>query len=75
MNTEEEYIICNRCGTKFEKDREYRSCSNCFVCSGCEIYFCPSCDNEIVLIPIKKAGSMSGTTNRDNIDNPDDTSL
>jgi len=57
MVVEEEYIVCDKCRTQFERDRLYRSCSNCFVCSGCEIYYCPSCDEEIVVRPIKRAGS------------------
>jgi len=72
MIVEGEYIICDKCRTKFEKDREYRSCSNCFVCTGCEIYYCPSCDEEIVLIPIRKKGSVSG---KDKADNKNDTGI
>jgi hypothetical protein len=50
---EKEYIICGSCHLKFERDREYRNCSNCFACTGCEIYYCPRCNNEIVVIPQK----------------------
>jgi hypothetical protein len=48
----EDYITCDSCGTIFERSREYTSCSNCFVCTGCEIYYCPGCDNEIVITPV-----------------------
>jgi len=56
---EEGYIICNKCNYKFERDRMLRFCSNCFACSGCEIYYCPSCDEEIVITPIKRMVSSS----------------
>jgi hypothetical protein len=58
---EKDYIICGSCNQKFERSKEYTSCSNCFVCTGCEIYYCPRCDNEIVITPVmaeakKKSG-------------------
>jgi hypothetical protein len=59
MIVKEDYIICNKCNYKFERDRMLRFCSNCFVCSGCEIYYCPSCDEEIVITPIKRMVSSS----------------
>jgi hypothetical protein len=66
MGIKDDFIICDNCGHKFERDRLYRSCSNCFVCSGCEIYYCPSCDEEIDLIPIKKIGNRAGTEDIEN---------
>jgi hypothetical protein len=51
---EKEYVICGTCGFRFERSKEYKHCSNCFACTGCEIYYCPRCDEEIVVTPIKK---------------------
>jgi len=56
---ENDYIICGTCNLKFERDREFRNCSNCFVCTGCEIYFCPKCDNEIIITPVKSIDNYS----------------
>jgi len=58
MNTviEKDYIICGSCGQKFERDKEYRHCSNCFACTGCETYYCPGCDFEIVITPVRSIG-------------------
>lgn len=50
---DKDYIICGRCYLKFERERELRYCSNCFACTGCEIYYCPECDNEIVITPVR----------------------
>jgi hypothetical protein len=57
---EKEYIICGSCGWKFERDKEYRHCSNCFACTGCETYYCPKCDNEIVITPVRSIGEGTG---------------
>ena len=43
------YLICHNCGTSIERDLSYRTCSNCFACSGCEIYTCPECGTEIIV--------------------------
>ena len=56
---ESDYLNCDSCGFKFERSKEYTSCSNCFVCTGCEIYYCPHCDNEIVITPVRKMYSGS----------------
>jgi len=56
---EKDHIICGYCGLKFDRSKEYRHCSNCFACTGCEIYYCPKCDEEIVVIPIKKRREIS----------------
>jgi hypothetical protein len=48
-----EFIICGACGFKFDRTKEYKHCSNCFACTGCEIYYCPQCDNEIVITPVR----------------------
>ncbi len=44
-------ILCHNCGTSIERDLFYRSCSNCFACTGCEIYICPECATEIIVKP------------------------
>jgi len=48
-----DHIICGNCKKRFDRTKEYKHCSNCFACTGCEIYYCPSCDNEIIITPIK----------------------
>jgi hypothetical protein len=50
---EKDYIICGSCNLKFERSKEYKHCSNCFACTGCEVYYCPECDEEIVITPVK----------------------
>lgn len=46
-------ILCHNCGTSMERDLVYRTCSNCFACTGCEIYTCPGCGTEIIVKPKK----------------------
>ncbi|MEA3460567.1 MAG: hypothetical protein U9R49_01730 [Bacteroidota bacterium] len=47
-------ILCHNCGSSFERDLSYRDCSNCFACTGCEIYTCPECAIEIAVKPKKQ---------------------
>jgi predicted RNA-binding Zn-ribbon protein involved in translation (DUF1610 family) len=47
------YILCHNCGTTLERDMIFRSCGNCFACTGCEIYTCPECGTELVVKPKK----------------------
>ena len=56
---EKDYIICGSCNLKFERDKEFRNCCNCFACTGCEIYYCPECDNEIVITPVRSMKTSS----------------
>jgi len=42
-------ILCHNCGTSIERDLSYRLCSNCFACTGCEIYTCPDCATELIV--------------------------
>ena len=56
---EKEHIICGSCNLKFERSREYTYCSNCFACTGCEIYYCPRCDEEIVITPVRSMNYCS----------------
>jgi hypothetical protein len=51
---EKDRIICGRCGLEFPRDKENKHCSNCFAYTGCEIYYCPGCDNEIIITPVKQ---------------------
>jgi len=44
---------CEACEFRFTKEDAQRSCSNCFACTGCEIYLCPNCGKEVVIKPIK----------------------
>ena len=46
-------IVCPYCLSEFSA-RYAKSCGNCFACKGCEIYLCPFCDKEIVIVPLKK---------------------
>jgi hypothetical protein len=56
---EENNIICGSCKHKFERAKEFKHCSNCFACTGCEIYYCPACDNEIIITPVKSINDKS----------------
>jgi hypothetical protein len=56
---ETDHIICGSCNFKFERTKEYKHCSNCFACTGCEIYYCPQCDEEIVITPVRSVNSGS----------------
>ncbi len=47
-------ILCHNCGTSIERDLAYRDCSNCFACTGCEIYTCPECATELIVKPKRK---------------------
>ncbi|NCB07929.1 MAG: hypothetical protein EOM73_07200 [Bacteroidia bacterium] len=49
----EKFCTCPECGFVFSNLDVPRSCSNCFACSGCEIYICPSCRCEVVVKPVK----------------------
>ncbi len=49
----EKIYTCGNCGFAFSNLDVPRTCSNCFACSGCEIYLCPSCKTEVVIKPIK----------------------
>lgn len=54
MVVESDHIICDRCNYKFERNSENKNCCNCFVCTGCEIYYCPQCDEEIIIKPVRQ---------------------
>jgi hypothetical protein len=54
---EDEKIICSNCGKSFPRTSDYRHCSNCFACTGCEIYYCPYCDERIEIKPVKTMGN------------------
>jgi hypothetical protein len=51
---EKEKITCGNCQNSFPKSNDYRHCSNCFACTGCEIYYCPYCDERIEIKPMRK---------------------
>jgi hypothetical protein len=44
-------VMCTRCEKFRDKTQIDRSCSNCYVCTACEVYICPECRFEIVLKP------------------------
>lgn len=54
MEKDAENIVCSNCGESFARDSENRHCTNCFACTGCEIYYCPYCDERIEIKPVKK---------------------
>jgi hypothetical protein len=56
---EKNHIICGCCNLIFERDKENRHCSNGFACTGCEIYYCPRCNNEIVITPVRSMSNAS----------------
>ena len=47
---------CESCGFEFSNLDVSRVCSNCFACTGCEVYACPQCEKEVVVKPMKKMG-------------------
>ena len=49
----EKFYNCFDCGFEFSNLDVPRTCSNCFACTGCEIYICPSCGEEVVIKPIE----------------------
>lgn len=49
---------CPSCNFQFSNLEVMRTCSNCFACTGCEIYTCPSCNNEVVIKPIRKGATQ-----------------
>lgn len=50
-----EKITCENCLRTFAKKSLRRRCGNCFLCTGCEIYQCPECREEIVVTPMNIA--------------------
>jgi hypothetical protein len=60
---EKDYIVCGSCNFKFERSKEYKHCSNCFACTGCEIYYCPKCDEEIIITPVRPMNYSSKPKN------------
>lgn len=54
----EKIYRCETCGLEFSNLDGTRICSNCFACTGCEIYTCPSCEAEVVVKPMKPANNQ-----------------
>lgn len=54
MDKGKEKVKCEHCSFTYFKDELKRSCSNCFACLLCEIYICPNCKEELIVIPMKK---------------------
>jgi len=50
----EKFFECTDCGFRFSNLDVQRICSNCFACTGCEVYMCPECGSEVVITPMKK---------------------
>ncbi|WP_146260746.1 hypothetical protein [Breznakibacter xylanolyticus] len=47
-------LECPHCHSRFSKDDLEKYCSNCFSCTGCEIYECPTCRKLIEVRPVGK---------------------
>ncbi len=45
----ENQVKCPQCKTIHHKKDLKRNCSNCFACTGCEVYICSSCKERIVV--------------------------
>ena len=54
----EKFFTCEECGFEFSNLDVQRICSNCFACTGCEVYLCPGCGVEVVIKPLKKMKSQ-----------------
>jgi hypothetical protein len=54
MSIVNDFIVCGTCGHSFERGSVSKYCSNCFACTGCEIYYCPLCDAEIIIKPVRR---------------------
>lgn len=50
----EKFYQCKSCGFAFSSLDAQRACSNCFACTGCEIYICPKCGDEVEIKPMQK---------------------
>ncbi len=44
-------VTCPSCKNSFSKKNLKRNCSNCFACTGCEVYICYHCGERIVIVP------------------------
>jgi len=44
-------VQCTSCGMEWKSEDLEKSCGNCFACTGCEMWVCPSCDSQIVIVP------------------------
>ncbi len=60
-------MTCQNCGFSFQKGDLDRECSNCFACTGCEIYLCPSCQKEIVIKPIGQPRRRMSSIDKDTL--------
>ncbi len=47
-------VICPKCKTEYSTQDLKRNCSNCFACTGCEVYICYKCRGRIVVKPPKE---------------------
>jgi hypothetical protein len=50
----EKIYTCPNCNFQFSNLDVPRMCSNCFGCTGCEIYICLQCEQEVVIKAVKK---------------------
>lgn len=50
----EKIYVCNKCGFCFSNLDVEKICSNCFACTGCEMYLCPLCHSEVIVKPVKQ---------------------
>jgi NAD-dependent SIR2 family protein deacetylase len=59
-------FVCTNCGFSFQRGDLDRECSNCFACTGCEIYLCPECKKDIVIKPIGQPRRRTPVKGNDN---------
>ncbi len=50
-------VTCPQCKKEYTKSDLRRNCSNCFACTGCEIYICYNCRGRIVVKPPRELKS------------------
>lgn len=58
---QEKLYRCSKCGNEFSNLDVPGNCSNCFACTGCEIYTCPTCGEEVVIRPMKQMNQGSSS--------------
>jgi predicted RNA-binding Zn-ribbon protein involved in translation (DUF1610 family) len=50
---------CPLCGANFNSLNAEKVCSNCFACTGCEIFICPTCGQEAIIKDLKRPEKRS----------------
>jgi len=61
-------ITCENCAKTYSSESLRKICSNCFLCTGCEIYRCPNCQEEIIITPLDIGNYNQMTTGGEEAD-------